>query len=127
MNRIDVLTLGRVSVDHRQWAERKGPARSTDARVALRRRSRRPYTVLDRDYRPMLWREDAAPWYREAGELATVIVGNAAEWRVLGAPPAAVELVVEKLGRDGARGFRERRSAVVSPISVEVEALLCAA
>ena len=55
---------------------RKGPSRSTTL-AALRRRSRRPYTVLDRDYRPMLWREDAAPWYREAAELATVIVGNA--------------------------------------------------
>jgi 5-dehydro-2-deoxygluconokinase len=95
------------------------PSRSTTL-AALRRRRRRAHTVFDLDYRPMLWREDAAPWYREAGELATVIVGNAEEWSVLGAPPAGVELAIEKLGRDGARAVRERRSVVVSPISVDV-------
>ncbi|MFL5938206.1 MAG: 5-dehydro-2-deoxygluconokinase [Gaiellaceae bacterium] len=95
------------------------PSRSTTL-AALRRRRRRAHTVFDLDYRPMLWREDAGPWYREAGELATVIVGNAEEWSVLGVPPAGLELAIEKLGRDGARAVRERRSVVVSPISVDV-------
>jgi 5-dehydro-2-deoxygluconokinase len=95
------------------------PSRSTTL-AALRRRGLRAHTVFDLDYRPMLWREDAAPWYREAAELATVILGNADEWAVLGAPPATVDLAVEKLGGDGARARRDGESVVVPAVPVEV-------
>ena len=95
------------------------PSRSTTL-AALRRRGGRAHTVFDLDYRPTLWRGDAAPWYREAAEFATVIVGNAEEWAVLGSPPPGAELVVEKLGRDGARALRDGESVVVQPISFDV-------
>ena len=98
---------------------RRGAVALDDARGAAPARASRAHR-LDLDYRPMLWREDAAPWYREAAALATVVVGNAEEWAVLGAPPAGLELAVEKLGRDGARAWRDGESVVVPPIAVEV-------
>jgi 5-dehydro-2-deoxygluconokinase len=87
---------------------------------ALRRRGGRAHTVFDLDYRPMLWRDDPAPHYREAAALATVLVGNREEWGVLGDPPANVQLAIEKLGPEGVRGTRAGETVEVSPIAVEV-------
>jgi len=95
------------------------PSRSTTL-AALRRRGARAHTVFDLDYRPMLWRDDPVPHYREAAALATVLVGNREEWGVLGDPPANVELAVEKLGPEGVRGARGGGALTVAPISVDV-------
>ena len=95
------------------------PSRSATL-AALRRRGGRVHTVFDLDYRPMLWRDDPVPHYREAAALATVLVGNREEWEVLGEPPANVELAIEKLGPEGVRGTRAGETAAVSPIAVEV-------
>ena len=95
------------------------PSRSATL-AALRRREERAHTVFDLDYRPMLWREDPQPYYREAAALATVLVGNREEWGVLGHAPAGVELTIEKLGPDGVRGIRDGEVVDVAPIAVEV-------
>jgi 5-dehydro-2-deoxygluconokinase len=87
---------------------------------ALRRRNRHGTTVFDLDYRPMLWHEEATPWYREAAELATVIVGNRDEWAVLGDAPAGVELAIEKRGHEGVHGTCGDESVTVPPVQVEV-------
>jgi 5-dehydro-2-deoxygluconokinase len=95
------------------------PSRSTTL-AALRARGRRAITVFDLDYRPGLWREPARPWYEEAASLATVLVGNAEEWAVLGERPAGVELAVVKLGPDGVRATTREQEVVVPPVEVEV-------
>jgi 5-dehydro-2-deoxygluconokinase len=95
------------------------PSRSTTL-AALRLRDRRAHTVFDLDFRPMLWREDATPSFREAASLATVLVGNREEWAVLGDPPAGVDVVIEKLGAEGVRGSRGDESVVVPPVPVEI-------
>jgi 5-dehydro-2-deoxygluconokinase len=95
------------------------PSRSATL-AALRRRGRRVHTVFDLDYRPMLWREDPAPFYREAASYATVLVGNRDEWAVLGEAPEGVDVAIEKLGREGVRGSRGGESVVVPPIEVDV-------
>lgn len=87
---------------------------------ALRLRGGRAHTVFDLDYRPMLWRDDPAPWYRQAAELATVLVGNPEEWAVLGGAAPAVDVAIEKLGPLGVRGTRGDESVVVPPVQVEV-------
>lgn len=95
------------------------PSRSATL-AALRRRGGRAHTVLDLDYRPMLWHDDPVPWYREAASLATVLVGNREEWAVLGEAPANVATAIEKLGPQGVRGTRGDESVVVPPVAVEV-------
>lgn len=95
------------------------PSRSATL-AALRRRAGRAHTVLDLDFRPMLWHEDPTPHYREAAALATVLVGNGEEWAVLGEPPAQVELTIEKRGPEGVRGSRGGEVVDVPPIAVEV-------
>jgi 5-dehydro-2-deoxygluconokinase len=95
------------------------PSRSTTL-GALRRRAGRAHTVFDLDYRPMLWRDDAGPHYREAAALATVLVGNEEEWSVLGTAPAGVQTRIEKLGPRGVRGTRADEVVVVPPVQVEV-------
>jgi 5-dehydro-2-deoxygluconokinase len=95
------------------------PSRSATL-AALQRRGRRPHTVFDLDYRPMLWEEDAGRFYREAASCATVLVGNREEWAVLGKPPSGVELTIEKLGPDGVSGTRAGETVVVPPVAVEV-------
>jgi 5-dehydro-2-deoxygluconokinase len=87
---------------------------------ALERRSGRAHTVFDLDYRPMLWDEDPAPFYREAAAHATVLVGNREEWAVLGDTTEAVDVAIEKLGPDGVRGTRGAETVVVPPIEVDV-------
>jgi 5-dehydro-2-deoxygluconokinase len=95
------------------------PSRSATL-AALHRRGARAHTVFDLDYRAMLWREDAEPFYRQAAALATVLVGNREEWAVLGDVPEGVDLAIEKLGPDGVRGTRAGETVVVPPIEVEV-------
>lgn len=95
------------------------PSRSATL-AALRRRAGRGHTVFDLDYRPMLWAEDATPYYRQAAALATVLVGNREEWGVLGEAPAHIALAIEKLGPAGVRGTSAREVVSVPPIAVEV-------
>jgi 5-dehydro-2-deoxygluconokinase len=95
------------------------PSRSATL-SALKRRGGRAHTVFDLDYRPMLWREDPTPLYREAASYATVLVGNRDEWAVLGEAPAHIDLAIEKLGPDGVRGTRGGDTVVVPPIPVDV-------
>jgi 5-dehydro-2-deoxygluconokinase len=95
------------------------PSRSATL-AALQRRGRRAHTVFDLDYRPMLWDEDATPFYREAASYATVLVGNREEWAVLGDAPEGIDVVIEKLGPDGVRGTRGKETVVVPPIEVDV-------
>jgi len=95
------------------------PSRSTTL-AALRARGRRAITVFDLDYRPGLWHEPARPWYEDAASLATVLVGNAEEWAVLGEPPAGVGLAVVKLGPEGVRGTTPEEEVAVPPVEVEV-------
>jgi 5-dehydro-2-deoxygluconokinase len=95
------------------------PSRSATL-AALQRRGRRAHTVFDLDYRPMLWAEDATPFYREAAWYATVLVGNREEWAVLGDAPEGIDLAIEKLGPEGVRGTRGEETVVVPPIEVEV-------
>ena len=95
------------------------PSRSTTL-AALRRRAGRVHTIFDLDYRPMLWREDPTPFYREAARYATVLVGNREEWAVLGDAPDGIDVAIEKLGPDGVRGMRGDETVVVPPIAVDV-------
>lgn len=108
------------------------PARSTVAGL-LAARARRGHTVLDLDYRPALWSDEAS-----AGEVigaavdrATVAVGNRAECRVaLGSDEPAVaadrllergvQLAVVKQGGDGVLVATPAARAVVPPLRVEV-------
>jgi len=98
---------------------------------ALRARGRRVHTVFDLDYRPMLWREDAAPFYREAAALATVLVGNREETAVLVGErepeetarallDLGVEVAIVKLGPRGVLGATRNEWVVVPPVEIEV-------
>ncbi len=95
------------------------PSRSATL-AALRLRGGRAHTVFDLDYRPMLWRDDPSPFYREAASYATVLVGNREEWAVLGDAPGSVDTTIEKRGPAGVRGIRGADDVVVAPIGVEV-------
>jgi 5-dehydro-2-deoxygluconokinase len=106
------------------------PSRSTTL-AALRARGRRPITVFDLDYRPMLWREDARRFYGDAAALATVLVGNREESAVLvgerGAEETAralldlgVDLAIVKLGPEGVLGATRDGIVVVPPVEIEV-------
>jgi 5-dehydro-2-deoxygluconokinase len=100
---------------------------------ALAARRRRPFTIHDLDYRPMLWdsEDEARRWQREALGLASVAIGNRAEIAVAvgnAAPEAqadrlialGVELAFVKLGHEGTLvawpGGMER----IAPTPVEV-------
>jgi 5-dehydro-2-deoxygluconokinase len=98
---------------------------------ALRARGRRVHTVFDLDWRPMLWREEAAPFYREAAALATVVVGNREETAVLVGEhepeetarallDLGVEVAIVKLGPRGVLGATRDESVVVPPVEIEV-------
>ena len=92
------------------------PSRSTVMEV-LKRRNRRPHTVLDLDYRPSFWAssQEAGAHIGQAIELATVAVGNRTECEIaIGTadPHTAadrlldrgVALAIVKLGADGVVG-----------------------
>src|SRR5215210_1943603 len=90
-------------------------------------------TVIDLDYRPMLWEseEETRRWYREALKHATVAVGNQEEVEVavgtgdpLDASAALLDLGIElAIVKQGPRGVLARTAegvAEVPPIEVEV-------
>jgi 5-dehydro-2-deoxygluconokinase len=107
------------------------PSRSTTL-GALEARSR-GFTVIDLDYRPMLWssREETERWYREALKYATVAVGNQEEAEVAvgtGDPHEAsaalldlgLELAIVKRGPNGVLARTAEGVAEAPPIEVNV-------
>jgi 5-dehydro-2-deoxygluconokinase len=100
---------------------------------ALRERGRRPFTVLDLDWRPTFWEapEEAPSLYREALAHVTAAVGNREEVSVAVGetePRAAagalldlgVELAVVKLGPDGVLAATSDELVEAPPVPVEV-------
>nr|WP_221332955.1 5-dehydro-2-deoxygluconokinase [Nocardia transvalensis] len=108
------------------------PARGTQ-RAILERRGRAGHTVLDLDYRPMFWPDEAAA-RREIGWMldhVNVVVGNRTEARVAvgSADPdeaadrllaRGVRLVVIKRGADGVLVATAAERWTVPPCPVEV-------
>lgn len=108
------------------------PSRSATL-AALRVRDRRPFTVLDLDYRPMFWpsREGARRWLQEALPHATVAVGNLDECETAVGEreseaaadallAAGVDLAVVKRGPDGVLARTATERVEVRPVPVEV-------
>ncbi|MCA1716662.1 MAG: 5-dehydro-2-deoxygluconokinase [Actinobacteria bacterium] len=129
------LDLGEISSAPLFWITGTGlseePSRSTTL-GALEARSE-GITVVDLDYRPMLWnsREETERWYREALKHATVGVGNQEEVEVaVGTddPHEAsaalldlgLELAVVKRGPDGVLARTAEGLAEAPPIEVDV-------
>ena len=90
-------------------------------------------TVIDLDYRPMLWnsREETERWYHEALKNATVAVGNQEEVEVAvgtGDPHEAsaalldlgLELAIVKRGPDGVLARTAESLAEAPPVEVDV-------
>lgn len=118
------------------WATVTGLSRepSREAHhVAWKARARRPFTVLDLDYRPMFWESpDAArAEVRRALGSVTVAVGNIDECEVAtgdrdpwGAAQklldAGVELAIVKRGPDGVLARTATETVEVAPIPVDV-------
>ena len=107
------------------------PSRSTTLR-ALEARSE-GITVVDLDYRPMLWesREETERWYREALKHVTVAVGNQEEVEVVvgtGDPHEAsaalldigLDLAIVKRGPEGVLVRTKEGVAEAPPIEVEI-------
>ncbi len=107
------------------------PSRSTTLR-ALEARSE-GITVVDLDYRPMLWesREETERWYREALKHVTVAVGNQEEVEVVvetGDPYEAsaalldygLDLAIVKRGPEGVLVRTKEGVAEAPPIEVEI-------
>ena len=108
------------------------PSRSTVLEV-LKRRQRRPHTVLDLDYRPSFWAspQEAGAHISQAVDLATVAVGNRTECEIAvgtSDPHAAadrllelgVSLAIVKQGADGVLVATPENRAEVLPKMVEV-------
>lgn len=108
------------------------PARSTQHKL-LAHRGRRTHTVLDLDWRPMLWPapEQARAEYEAMLPHATVVVGNCAEVEVavgtsdpeLAAErllAAGVDLAVVKRGADGVLVATTAGAETIPPQRVEV-------
>jgi 5-dehydro-2-deoxygluconokinase len=129
------LDMGEISSVPLFWITGTGlseePSRSTTL-GALEARSE-GITVLDLDYRPMLWnsREETERWYREALKHATVAVGNQEEVEVAvgtGAPHEAsaalldfgLELAIVKRGPNGVLARTAEGIAEAPPIEVDV-------
>ena len=107
------------------------PSRSTTLR-ALEARSE-GITVVDLDYRPMLWesREETERWYREALKHVTVAVGNQEEVEIVvgtGDPHEAsaalldigLDLAIVKRGPEGVLARTKEGVAEAPPIEVEI-------
>jgi 5-dehydro-2-deoxygluconokinase len=101
--------------------------RSLEAMIALAgARARGPHdTILDLDWRPMLWPSAAAfgEAVRRVLPFATVVLGGDAEWAAAGLDPAAASpaLRVAKHGPDGCTVHRpDGPPERVTPIAVEV-------
>jgi 5-dehydro-2-deoxygluconokinase len=118
------------------WATVSGlsaePSR-TATLAALAARDRTHPTILDLDYRPAFWTaaSDAGRWSREAVALATVVVGNLDECEVVTGSrdperiaadllTAGPQLVVVKLGPDGARAASPLEQVRVASVPVDV-------
>ncbi len=129
------LDLGEISSTPLFWITGTGlseePSRSTTLE-ALEARSE-GITVIDLDYRPMLWnsREETERWYREALKHATVALGNQEEVEVAvgtGDPHEAsaalldlgLELAIVKRGPDGVLARTAEGIAEAPPIEVDV-------
>ena len=129
------LDLGEISSAPLFWITGTGlseePSRSTTLR-ALEARSG-GITVVDLDYRPMLWesREETERWYREALEHATVAVGNQEEVEVAvgTADPheasaalldIGLELAIVKRGPEGVLARTAEGVAEAPPIEVDI-------
>jgi 5-dehydro-2-deoxygluconokinase len=129
------LDLGEISSTSLFWTTGTGlseePSRSTTLE-ALEARSE-GITVIDLDYRPMLWnsREETERWYREALKHATVALGNQEEVEVAvgtGDPHEAsaalldlgLELAIVKRGPDGVLARTAEGVAEAPPIEVDV-------
>ena len=118
------------------WLSHASLAKGTTAAAVTtwaRQRGRRPYTVLDLDYRPALWPDLATA--REAAHAAiaasTVVVGNLAECEMAVAtadPEAAadallaagVDLAIVKLGADGVLMAQPDHRCTIAPTPVDV-------
>lgn len=128
------LDLGEISSAPLFWITGTGlseePSRSTTL-GALEARSE-GITVVDLDYRPMLWnsREETERWYREALKHATVAVGNQEEVEVAvgtGDPREAsaalldlgLELAIVKRGPEGV--LARTAEVLVEAPSIEVD------
>jgi 5-dehydro-2-deoxygluconokinase len=129
------LDLGEISSAPLFWITGTGlseePSRSTTL-GALEARSG-GITVVDLDYRPMLWnsREEAERWYRKALKHATVAVGNQEEVEVAvgtGDPHEAsaalldlgLELAIVKRGPEGVLARTAEALAEAPPREVDV-------
>ena len=129
------LDLGEISSTSLFWTTGTGlseePSRSTTLE-ALEARSE-GITVIDLDYRPMLWnsREETERWYREALKHATVALGNQEEVEEAvgtGDPHEAsaalldlgLELAIVKRGPDGVLARTAEGVAEAPPIEVDV-------
>ena len=132
---VEDLDLGEISSAPLFWITGTGlseePSRSTTLE-ALEARSE-GITVIDLDYRPMLWnsREETERWYHEALKNATVAVGNQEEVEVAvgtGDPHEAsaalldlgLELAIVKRGPDGVLARTAEGVAEAPPIEVDV-------
>ena len=132
---VEDLDLGEISSAPLFWITGTGlseePSRSTTL-GALEARSG-GITVVDLDYRPMLWnsREETERWYHEALKNATVAVGNQEEVEVAvgtGDPHEAsaalldlgLELAIVKRGPDGVLARTVEGVAEAPPIEVDV-------
>lgn len=109
------------------------PQTGATARAMLRQRNRRRHTVLDLDYRPSFWLDEAtaASEIGAAVDGATIAVGNRTECRVaVGSddPEQAadlllargLELVAVKLGAEGVLVATAEERELVAPVEVEV-------
>ncbi len=129
------LDLGEISSAPLFWITGTGlseePSRSTTLK-ALEARSG-GITVVDLDYRPMLWesREETERWYREALEHATVAVGNQEEVEVAvgTADPheasaalldIGLDLAIVKRGPEGVLARTAEGVAEAPPIEVDI-------
>jgi 5-dehydro-2-deoxygluconokinase len=108
------------------------PSRGT-IRALLGERRRRPHTVLDLDYRPVMWgsEDEARSEIGAAVEAATIAIGNRKECEIAvgtSEPDAAadellargVELAIVKLGGEGVLVATREERSVVPPVRVEV-------
>ncbi|MCT9932686.1 5-dehydro-2-deoxygluconokinase [Planotetraspora sp. A-T 1434] len=132
----DELDLGAITGADLFWATVTGlsqePSRSAHF-AAWEARGRRPFTVLDLDYRPMLWPDvaEAPDLVRQALRHVTVAVGNLDEVEVATGTrepyeaakallDAGLELAVVKQGSKGVLGMTRDETVIVPPQKVEV-------
>lgn len=132
---VEDLDLEEISEVPLFWVTGTGlseePSRSTTLKALAARSGQ--ITVIDLDYRPMLWgsREETERWYREALGHATVAVGNQEEVEVavgIGDPHEAsralldlgLELAIVKRGPEGVLARTSAGVVEASPIEVEI-------